>query len=402
MDINNLPGVTQVELTETRPYEISIDVSESVLQQYGLTFDLISGAIRRSSLDLPAGSIKAQGGEILLRTKGQAYNGKEFEKIPIITREDGTRLVLGDIAVVRDDFEEEPLLAWFNNKPCVVIDVYRVGDQSAIDVAKAVKGYIERQITYLPNGIELTYWRDRSKIVHSRLNTLNRSALQGGILVFLLLALTLRFKLALWVCLGIPVSFMGAIALMPALGVTINIVSLFAFILVLGIVVDDAIVTGENIFTHLKKSSNSTEAAILGTEEVSVPVTFGVITTAVAFVPMLFMGGFRGAINAQIAMIVIPVLFFSLVESKLILPAHLKRMKVFNIDENSLNFFQRIQIGISNSLESAITRFYKPLLSVSIHRRYLTYSIILGASILWIGYGSQRPNPVFTFPYCTQ
>ena len=383
-DITNLPEVTQVDLNETRPYEVSIDISESVLQQYGLTFNTISEAISRSSLDLPAGSIKADGGEILLRTKGQAYQGKEFERIPILTRDDGTRLYLGDIATVRDDFEEEPLLAWFNNKPCVVIDVFRVGDQNAIDVAQAVKDYVDLEKERLPAGITLNYWRDRSKIVHSRLNTLNRSAIQGGFLVFILLALTLRLKLALWVCLGIPVSFMGAIALMPFFGVTINIVSLFAFILVLGIVVDDAIVTAENIYSRLKTSGNSTEAAILGTQEVSVPVTFGVITTAVAFVPMLFMGGFRGAINAQIAQIVIPVLFFSLIESKLILPAHLKRMKVLDDTNDQLNFLQRIQTKIANGLESAIFRFYKPLLSVSLNRRYLTYSIILGISILWV------------------
>ena len=387
-EISNLPGISQTELTEIRPYEISIEVSESTLQEYELTFDDISRAIQRSSLDLPAGSIKTTGGEILLRTKGQAYRGEEFQNIPVITRQDGTRLLLGDIATISDGFEEEPLFAWFNNSPCVIVDVYRVGDQNAIKLANTVKEYIREKKTSLSPGVTLSYWRDRSKIVKSRLSTLSRSAFQGGIMVFLLLALFLRFKLAVWVCIGIPISFMGAIALMPTFGVTINIVSLFGFILVLGIVVDDAIVTGENIYSRLKKNGDATEAAILGTQEVAVPVTFGVLTTAVAFVPMLFMEGWRGAINAQIASIVIPVLLFSLVESKLILPAHLKSLKVYDDEGDEADrpsLFQRIQGKIADGFETAIVRWYKPLLSNALERKYLTLSLFIGVSIFLIG-----------------
>ena len=397
-EIANLPDITQADLTEIRPYELSIEVSESALQQYGLTFASIAAAIRKSSVDLPAGSIKAPGGEILLRTKGQAYVKEDFERIPILTREDGTRLRLRDVASVSDGFEEEPLLAWFNNQRCVVVDVYRVGGQNAIELAALVRNYLDSAQHTMPPGVTLDYWRDRSKIVKSRLSTLNRSALQGGMLVFILLALFLRFKVAIWVCVGIPVCFMGAIALMPTFGVTLNIVSLFAFILVLGIVVDDAIVTGENIYTRLKQMDDPTEAAIVGTQEVAIPVTFGVLTTAVAFAPLLFMEGVRGDLNAQIAYIIIPVLLFSLIESKLILPAHLKKMKVYGLDQKQLTLLHRFQVRFADGFENLIFRFYRPLLSIALRRRYFTLSLFIGAMILLVGFIASGRIRFLPFP----
>ncbi len=382
-DILDLPGITQAALTGVRPYEISIDIDEETLQRHQLTFDDIAVAVRRSSLDLPAGSIKTDGGEILLRTKEQSYTSAEFARIPIIVNTDGVRLTLGDIATIHDGFEEEPLFAWFDGQPCVVIDIQRVGDQNAITIANTVKDYIDHAESILPPGVKLDYWRDRSKIVKSRLRTLIVSAAQGGVLVFLLLAMFLRFTVALWVCIGIPVAFMGAIITMPFTGVTINIISLFAFILVLGIVVDDAIVTGENIYTRLRAGSESpTDAAILGTQEVSVPVTFGVLTTVAAFLPLLMMGGERGAIMAQIPMIVIPVLIFSLIESKLILPAHLKHMRVE--PGASSNPFRRFQRRIADGLEAVIRTYYQPLLSGSLRRRYVVFAIFVGFGILVI------------------
>jgi len=381
-EIVNLPNVTQVALQAVRPYEIAIEVSEQTLQQYGLTLDGVAQAIRTSSVDLPAGAIKTQGGEILLRTKGQAYLGEDFEKIVLLTRNDGSRLTLGDIAEVIDGFEETPLFARWNGKRCVMITVARVGNQNAIDLAKEVKAYlIERQAT-LPPGVDLSYWNDRSKIVMGRINTLTTSAIQGGFLVFLVLALFLRFSLALWVCLGIPVAFMGALAFMPQLGVTINIISLFGFILVLGIVVDDAIVTGENIFSHLQRGSNPTEAAIAGAQEVSVPVIFGVLTTVAAFVPIMMIEGFRGKIFAQIPLVVIPVLLFSLVESKLILPSHLKHMRLPDGRNRNLSLLERCQRFFADGLQSFAKRVYQPLLGLAMKYRYLTLSGFTGICLI--------------------
>ncbi len=393
-DITALPGITQVELDGVRPYEIAIEVSENTLHQHNLDLETVAQAIRRASLDLSAGSIKTRGGEILLRTKEQAYVAEDFASIVVLTRSDGTRLTLADIADVRDSFEEEQIDTRFNGKPAVVVEVYRVGDQSAIEVADAIKQYVADSAAQLPPGIALSYWRDRSRIVKSRLNTLAKSAAQGGLLIFLLLVLFLRFTVALWVCIGIPVAFAGALILLPVLGVTINVVSLFAFILVLGVVVDDAIVTGENIYTHTKRGIPAETAVITGTQEVAVPVTFGILTTVAAFLPLLLVGGDRGKLFAQIPMIVIPVLLFSLVESKLILPSHLRHINT-NGPEGPL---VRMQQWIADALERAIVSAYQPLLNVALRWRYLTLSMFVGALILvWAYVASGAVNFVF-FP----
>ena len=380
-ELSTLPGITQVELTEVRPYEISVEVSESDLQKYGLSFDSVVSAVRKSSLDLPAGALKTKGGEILLRTKGQAYVREDFEKIVVVTRPDGTRLTLSEIADIKDDFEEEPLLASFNGEPCVILDVYRVGDQNAITLAQEVKEYIADAQGTMPDGVTLNFWRDRSKVIKARLQTLLRNGAQGGFLVILLLTMFLRFSVAMWVSVGIPVSFLGAIALMPTLGVTINVLSLFAFILVLGIVVDDAIVTGENIYTRLQTCDDGTEAAILGTQEVAVPVTFGVLTTVAAFVPLMMMEGRRAPFFAQISLIVIPVMLFSLIESKLVLPAHLKHQKNHR-NAKRANPLARLQQKIADGLIWCIHTIYKPVLAAVLRWRLLTASVFIGAAIL--------------------
>ncbi len=377
-DISAIPGITQVALEAVRPYEIAIELAENTLHTHGLSFETVANAVRRASLDLSAGSIKTQGGEILLRTKEQAYVAADFADIVVLTRDDGTRLTLGDIAEIRDDFEENPIRVRFNGKPAVMIEVYRVGDQNAIELANKVKDYVASAATRFPPGVSLSYWRDRSRIVKSRLNTLLRSAAQGGLLIFLLLAVFLRFSVALWVCIGIPVAFTGALAFLPVLGITINIVSLFAFILVLGVVVDDAIVTGENIYTHLKRGEAGSDAVVRGTLEVARPVTFGVLTTVAAFLPLLMIEGIRGKIFAQIPMIVIPVLLFSLVESKLILPAHLSHLNVWRKE----NRFTRAQQHIAHGFEQAIIRYYQPLLAAALRQRYFSLSLFVGVAII--------------------
>jgi multidrug efflux pump subunit AcrB len=382
-DIAALPGVSLVELTAVRDPELSVEVSERTLDRYGLTFDAVVDAVRRSSVDLPAGSIRSAGGEILLRTKGQAYTGDDFRRIVVRTRPDGTRLTLGDVAQVRDGFGEDPLYATFNGQRAVVVEVYRTGDQSALDVGAAVKAYVADAQSRMPPGVSLSQWRDRSRIVKLRLETLITSAWQGGLLIFLTLAMFLRLSVAVWVCVGIPISFMGAMALMPELGVTINIISLFAFILVLGIVVDDAIVTSENIYTHLKHAEEATGAAIRGTREVAVPVTFGLLTTLAAFFPLLFLAGDRGPIFAQIPMIVIPVLLFSWVESKLILPAHMRHVRVRPRESDPVSRFQR---RVADGLERAIARWYAPLLERAVARRYLTVALFVAVSFVILSF----------------
>jgi multidrug efflux pump subunit AcrB len=378
-ELVDLEQVTQVELDGVRPYEISIEISEQTLRKYGLTLEQVAAAVRRTSLDLAAGSVRTTGGEVLIRTQGQARAGAEFADI-VVRGESGARLTIGDLGVVRDAFSEDPLEFRYNGRPAAFIDVYRVGEQSALEVAAAVRDYVETRPDWLPQGVELDYWRDQSRVVQARLNTLLKSALQGGILILVLLTLFLRPAVAFWVVVGIPVAFMGGIALMPVLGVTINLLSLFAFILVLGIVVDDAIVTGENIFTRLQKGEDPLEASIKGTQEIAVPVTFGVLTTVVAFTPLLMIEGVRGQLFAQIPLIVIPVLLFSLVESKLILPAHLKHVRVRSSASDGR--FSRLQASIQRGLERGTRAAYAPVLRASLHNPYLAGTIFTAIAII--------------------
>ncbi|KAF7769531.1 hypothetical protein PUND_a0668 [Pseudoalteromonas undina] len=375
--ILRLPNVTQVELSGVRDYELAIEVSQDTLRQYSLSLAQISSAIANSSSDISAGNLKTEGGDVLISSKGQAYRKDEFASIVVKNQADGTIIRLGDIATIKDDFEETPVRTRFNGKQAAFIDVYRIGPQSAITVADDVKNYIEEQQATLPQGFKLSYWDDDSELVKSRIATLTSNALQGGILVLALLTLFLRPAIAFWVFIGIPVSFMGAFIAMPIFGVTLNIMSLFGFILVLGIVVDDAIVTGENVYTHLKTAKSGEQAAILGTQEVATPVTFGVLTTVAAFLPLAFIEGARGALFAQIPVVVIPVLLFSLIESKFVLPAHLKYIKLRH-QKGEPSRLEAIQQRFADGFESAILKYYQPILNTALRHKLATVSLFVG------------------------
>ncbi|WP_105174779.1 efflux RND transporter permease subunit [Pseudoalteromonas sp. T1lg122] len=376
-DLLRLPEITQVELSGVRDYEIAIEVSQDTLRQYDLRLSDISSAISNSSTDVSAGNLKTEGGDVLIRSKGQAYRKDEFAQVVVKYQADGTIIRLGDIARITDDFEETPVRTRFNGKQAAFIDVYRIGPQSAIEVADAVKNYITEHQSQLPEGFELSFWDDDSEIVKSRIATLTTNAIQGGILVLALLTLFLRPAIAFWVFIGIPVSFMGAFLAMPIFGITLNVMSLFGFILVLGIVVDDAIVTGENVYTHLKTAENGEQAAIRGTQEVATPVTFGVLTTVAAFLPLAFIEGNRGALFAQIPVVVIPVLLFSLIESKFVLPAHLKYLKLRSEKANPSKL-QQFQQRFADGFEHAIMKYYQPLLNVALKNKLATVSLFVG------------------------
>ncbi len=383
-DIAALPGVSLVQLTSVRPYEIAIEVSEKNLRRYGLKLDDVTQSINHSSLNLPAGVVKSSGGEILLRTKGQAYVKADFEDIILMPNENGSHLRLGDIAIIIDGFEEEPLSTSFNNKRSVKIEVFRVGNQSVIDIAQTVKDYIVNKQSTLPPGVELTYWRDHAKSIKIRLSTLLSSAVQSIVLIFIVLTLFLRLSIAIWVSVGIPVAIIGSFAMMPIMGVSINYTSVGAFIMVLGLVVDDAIVTGESIYSRLRKKldSDATTAAIKGTQDVAVPVTFGMLTTIMAFYGLMMnTGGSFSRIFNVVPIIVISVLIFSFIESKFILPAHLKYLRIDDKDEHILSRWQR---GFADGLEHAIERFYTPFLSQIIQRRYLSLSVFLATAIILV------------------
>jgi len=324
-DITNLPDITYAELSGIRQGEIHIEISEQTLRRYGLTLGRVAEAVRKASLDLPAGSVKTAGGEILVRTKGRRYHAWDYQDVAVITRTDGSKVTLGQIANLIDGFEDVDLTSQFQGKPCGVIEVFRVADQNALTVADTVKRYIEKIRPGLPAGVEIDFYRDRSKILRSRINLLLRNMTIGLILVSILLGVFLNLRLAFWVTLGIPISFAFGILILPRLDVSINMISLFAFITVLGIVVDDAIIIGENIFRKQQEGLEPLDGAVQGAVEVGRPVIFAVLTTVVAFWPLLLGTGTMGKVMRNIPIVVIVVLLGSLVESLLILPAHLSR-----------------------------------------------------------------------------
>ena len=398
-ELVSMPQITQTELVSVRGYEVSIEVSEEALRRWGLTFDDVAQAVRRSSLDLPGGSIKTSAGEILLRSLGQAYRGREFEEIVVVTHPDGSRVTLDQVARVVDGFVDNDQSARFDGKPTALVQVFRVGDQSALEIASVVHDYIASKQAQVPEGVQITAWRDQTKILRSRMELLIRNAGTGLLLVFIVLALFLRFQLAFWVSLGIPISFLGAIALMPTFGVSVNMISLFAFIVVLGIVVDDAIVVGENVYRHLREGKDGVTAAIIGSKQVAVPVVFGVMTTVVAFSPMLNVDSNARELWRHIPLVVIPCLLFSLIESKLILPAHLSHQKPRAKGEKAAaakNGLKRlwhpvervwhgVQTPIAHGLEWFVQHAYKPSLELCLRWRYVTAAT--GFSILTLSVG---------------
>ncbi len=378
-ELSVLPEITQVDIVSAPPYEISIEVSENALRRHGMTFDQVADAVRRSSLDLPGGSVRTAGGEILLRTIGQAYRGDEYEDLVLWTRADGTRLRLGDVATVVDGFAETDQQARFDHETAVMVSVFRSGDQSALDIAAAVHRYVGDRQARVPEGISLAIWQDESESLADRLTLMARNGATGFVLVFIVLALFLDLRLAFWVSLGIPISFLGAIALMPGLDVSANTISLFAFILVLGIVVDDAIIVGENIFRHQESHGDGLRGSIEGAREIAKPVVFAVLTTAAAFMPLMFVPGMMGKISRVIPLVVIPCVLFSLLESLAILPAHLAHVRRRPGASGPWHRFQQL---FANGLKTFVRAVYQPLLETALRWRYVTASVGLSTLIL--------------------
>ncbi len=393
-DLTNIKGITRADLFGSRTGEIYIEISEHILRKYGLTLEIVANAVRRGSLDLPAGSVKTKDGEILIRTKGREYYAKEYADIPVITRPDGTMITLKQIADLKEGFEDVDLISGFQGKPVVVVRVFRVADQNALDVAKKTKDYIEEIRPALPAGIEIDFYNDMTKILKSRLTLLLKNMGIGLLLVGLLLGFILNIRLAFWVTLGIPISFMTGFWLLPEFDISINMISLFAFILVLGIVVDDAIIIGENIFRKQEQGLAPLAAAKEGAVEVGIPVIFSVLTTMVAFYPLTMGASSMGKVMAVIPTVVILVLFGSLVESLFILPAHLSRSK--HALHKSSSSTPEKQNGMGMWLKSFINGPYARAVSFCLSWRYVVFGV--GIALLLIIFGIIKGGWIkFTF-----
>jgi multidrug efflux pump subunit AcrB len=382
-DITNLKGVTLAEFIGVRKGEIHIEISESTLSQYGLTLGAVADTVRKASLDLPAGRVKSRSGEVLLRTKGRRYHAKDYGSVAVLTRSDGSKVTLAEIAGLRDGFEDLDLFARFQEKPAALIQVFRVADQNALKVAKTVKEYVEGIRPGLPAGVDIGFFADRSKILNSRIWLLLKNLIIGLLLVIISLGVLLNLRLAFWVTLGIPISFMAGLMLLPQFDVSINMVSLFAFIMVLGIVVDDAIIIGDNIFRKSEEGLPPLKAATEGAIEVGRPVIFSVLTTIVAFWPLLLGGGFLGKMMRHLPIVIILVLIGSLVESLYILPAHLARSKGLQTATGRKK--TKREKRASRWLKWVIRGPYARLLDFCLRWRYATLSLGVAVLILTVG-----------------
>ena len=323
------PGITVVEMAGERPLEISIEVPREQLRRYNLTLERVAQRVRAASVELPGGGVKTRGGEILVRTAERRDFGAEFGNIAILSNSDGSIVRLKDIAVIDDGFRDTDQAAYFNGQRAMMVKVYRVGDETPISVSQAVQKYLENNQHKMPQGVELATWSDQSEIYAQRIDLLMRNAYLGLVLVMLILGLFLELGLAFWVTLGIPISFAGSLLVLPPTDASINMISLFAFIVTLGMVVDDAIVVGEAIHTRRARGIPWHRAAVEGAREVAAPVIFAITTTLIAFAPMLFVPGPAGKFFRLLPIVVIAVLIVSLIESLLVLPAHLSHRSLF-------------------------------------------------------------------------
>ncbi|WP_318520786.1 efflux RND transporter permease subunit [Photobacterium leiognathi] len=393
-DILQQTDASDVVVSGVKDYEIAIDVSENALRKYGLTFEQVAQVAQLRSIDLPGGMIKAKDGDLLVRTNGQLYNGDGFSSIVLQTRPDGSRLYLSDVATISDGFIEDRILNRFNRERAAVIQVRNLTDEDATKIAEQVGNYVEKAQTKLPTGVYLDSWGDMSHYLEGRLNMMLSNMFYGGILVFIILALFLDIRVAFWVILGIPFCFLGTLLFMPTplVAVSINLISLFGFILVLGIVVDDAIVVGESVYSEVEDKGQSIDNVITGAKKVAIPATFGVLTTMAAFIPMLISDAPRTEFFKAIAWVVLLCLTFSLIESKLILPAHLARARLAQAKSRT-NALSRLKQRFNLAVDRFINQSYRRFISVCIVHRYsvlATFSGILMLAIALVISGQLR------------
>ncbi len=352
-----LPSVSQVETSGIRRYEISIEVPLQRLRALGLTLSDVANTIRRSSLDLSAGSIDTEQSQVRVRTLGQSYDQQDFEEIVLLSRGDGTVVRLGDIAEVRDGFQNLDLIVRHDGLPAVFVEVSRAEGEKVMNVARAVREHVADEVApSLPDGVGVTIWNDESDAFEERAAILIKNGLLGLLLVLLALGLFLELRLAFWVAVGLGVSGIGALAAMMAFDLAIHAVSLFSFVLAIGIVVDDAIVVSEYIHLERMRGTPGVVAAIRGARRIKVPLIFAVLTTIAAFSPLLFIPGGIGEIWKALPTIVIAMLVISVIESLLILPNHLSH-HLHGPDWAPRTRLERFVARIQGQVERQLRRF---------------------------------------------
>ena len=379
------PKITQVELGNVPDYETRIEIPRHNLQKYNLTLGQVADIIEQSSNDVPAGAVQTQSGEILLRMQERKQWAKEYGNITIISSDSGAKVTLEDIATITDGFEETGFHGQFNQENYVELRIFRIGNQSPLEIADAVEGIMED--FQLPPGIKYRTDSNRAADYRERLSLLTENGILAIIIVLIILTLFLEYRLAFWVMMGMTVSFVGGMIFLPLIGISVNMISMFGFLVVLGIVVDDAIVVGENVYEYRQKGLSPIKAAIAGTKDVSLPVVFSIVTTIIAFVPLLFMPGETGKFWQPLPAVVIVILGVSLLEALFILPSHLAHLKKETNKNKWVKKLEEWQRSFANGFDRFIENQYRPLLDKCLQYRYITLTAAVVLLLIVGGYG---------------
>ncbi|GAA0192465.1 efflux RND transporter permease subunit [Fulvivirga kasyanovii] len=389
-------GITQVEIGNVPRYVTHVEIPRHKLREYNLTLGEVADIIEQASEDIPAGAVETNSGEILLRMKERKQWSEEFGTIDIITSPSGATVKLADLATITDGFEEEGFHAQFNRQPSVEIQIYRIGDQSPLDIAKSVQAILKDFEASLPPGVKYRIDSNRAEDYEERLSLLTENGILAVIIVLVILTLFLEYRLAFWVMMGMTVSFIGGLIFLPVVGVSINMISMFGFLVVLGIVVDDAVVVGENIYELRQQGMDYLDAAITATKDISKPVFFSILTTIIAFVPLLFIPGTTGKFWWPLPAVVITILAVSLIEALYILPAHLGRgsKKSFKI----ARYIEKWQQAFAKRFDNFVDRYYRPFLELSLRHRYITFSAALTLLLIVGGYGYSDHMGIIMMP----
>jgi multidrug efflux pump subunit AcrB len=396
------PEISKLNVWGERRPEIQIELRPGVLEQYNLTISDIVSKIQQSSLTFKAGTLKTEGGRIALRADSQAYRYRDFLEIALLVKGDGGRILLGDVAEVSDTFEDDDIIVRFNDLPALGMEVLIGRKENLLDIAAAVKTTVEELQAVMPPEVELSVWADSSDYIAERLTLLQDNALQGLILVFALLALFLHLKLAFWVAMGIPIAVSGALAVMgsPWVDYSLNDITTFGLIIALGILVDDAVVVGESVFTERKRHQDVLQGTAAGAQRVATATIYGVLTTVAALFPMLLIDTALGKVLASFAGVVILALLFSLLESKLILPAHLARISLQSTSKGSWisRTWRKLQGFVQNKLDTFIHKIYRPGLEWSLQQRYAVLVLFITFATLGLGLISAGKIKTIFFP----
>ena len=387
-----------VELDGGRDYEIHIEISQANLRQYGITLDQVADRIRTTALETPGGILRTDAGDLMVRLQERRDTAADFASIPLITTTEGGQVLLGDVAILKDSFEDLNQYARYNGQTAIMIDVYRVAKQTPIGISEAVRAEIEKLRSQFPEGLNIEIVQDNSEVFSQRAELLVKNGLWGLVLVILFLALFLDLRLAFWVSMGIPISFAGAFLFFPFSDFTINMVTMFAFIISLGIVVDDAIVVGESVHSFRERGFSPLEASIRGAQEVALPVTFSILTNIAAFLPFFFVEGFMGKIFATIPVVVISVFVVSLLEALFILPEHVRIENGKKSNNKFLRELKAFQDDFNKRFQYFVHTYFKVWITTLIERRYLVLVVSISILMVTFAYISSGRMGLQLFP----